>query len=154
MVQWLRLRASIAGGTGSIPDLGTKILHVAGRGQKKKKKGLGLNTFCGQLQLQFEHLQTQSLSFSHSVTFSRAQQPFSCNYEGDILQKSCHILAQIPFPFQLVCIIFLLEIGSRLGELRRWLRGRAGQATRMEPFCLCQALEGRETADIVWEAGR
>ena len=28
VVQWLRLRASIAGGTGSIPDWGTKIPHV------------------------------------------------------------------------------------------------------------------------------
>ena len=36
MVQWLRLRASTAGGTGSIPGWGTKILHAARCGQKKK----------------------------------------------------------------------------------------------------------------------
>ena len=36
MVQWLRLRASTAGGTGPIPDWGTKILHAA---QPKKKVG-------------------------------------------------------------------------------------------------------------------
>ena len=33
-VQWLRLRASTAGGTGLIPGWGTKILHDAQRGQK------------------------------------------------------------------------------------------------------------------------
>ena len=36
VVQWLRLYASTAGGTGSIPCQGTKILHVACQGQKKK----------------------------------------------------------------------------------------------------------------------
>ena len=35
-VQWLRLCTSTAGGVGSIPDQGTKILHVVR--QKKKKK--------------------------------------------------------------------------------------------------------------------
>ena len=40
-VQWLRLHASIAGGTaGSIPGWGTKILHAMRRGQKKKKNCL------------------------------------------------------------------------------------------------------------------
>ena len=39
VVQWLRLYASTAGGTGSIPCQGTKILHVACQGQKKKKDG-------------------------------------------------------------------------------------------------------------------
>ena len=29
MVQWLRLRASTAGGVGTIPGLGTKIPHAA-----------------------------------------------------------------------------------------------------------------------------
>ena len=37
MAQWLGLCASTAGGTGSIPDQGTKIMHVSGLGQKKKK---------------------------------------------------------------------------------------------------------------------
>lgn len=36
VVQWLRLLASTAGGTGSIPGLGTKILHVLRHVQKKK----------------------------------------------------------------------------------------------------------------------
>ena len=36
-VQWLRLHASTARGTGSIPSWGIKILHAAWRGQKKKK---------------------------------------------------------------------------------------------------------------------
>ena len=35
-VQWLRLHASIAGGMGSIPGGGTKILHAVQPGQKKK----------------------------------------------------------------------------------------------------------------------
>ena len=35
-VQCLRLRASIAGGTGSIPGRGSKISHASQRGQKKK----------------------------------------------------------------------------------------------------------------------
>ena len=35
MVQWLRLRASNAGGAGSIPGGGTKIPHATGRGHKK-----------------------------------------------------------------------------------------------------------------------
>ena len=36
-VQWLGLHASTAGGTGSIPGQGTKILHASRRSQKKKK---------------------------------------------------------------------------------------------------------------------
>ena len=35
--QWLRLRASTAGGTGSIPGQGTRTLRAARCGQKKKK---------------------------------------------------------------------------------------------------------------------
>ena len=38
MVQGLRLRASIAGGTGSILGQGTKISHAMWCGQKKRKK--------------------------------------------------------------------------------------------------------------------
>ena len=41
MVQWLGLYASTAGGTGSIPDQGSKILQAAGWGQKKEKKENG-----------------------------------------------------------------------------------------------------------------
>ena len=40
VVQWLRLHASTAGGVGSIPGQGTKILHTVQHGQKKKKKGM------------------------------------------------------------------------------------------------------------------
>ena len=36
MVQWLGLCASTAGGTGLIPDQGSKILQAAGWGHKKK----------------------------------------------------------------------------------------------------------------------
>ena len=35
-VHWLRLRASTAGATGSIPAQGIKILHAAWCSQKKK----------------------------------------------------------------------------------------------------------------------
>ena len=38
-VQWLRLYASTAGGAGSVPGQGTKILHAAQRGQKKDRRG-------------------------------------------------------------------------------------------------------------------
>ena len=38
VVQWLRLQASTAGGTGSIPGQGTKITHAAGCDQKKKER--------------------------------------------------------------------------------------------------------------------
>ena len=38
MVQWLRLCAPNAGGTGWIPGWGTKIPHAAWRSQRKKKK--------------------------------------------------------------------------------------------------------------------
>ena len=38
MVQWLGLCASTAGGTGSIPGWGSKILHAAWHGQKNKRK--------------------------------------------------------------------------------------------------------------------
>ena len=41
VVQWLRLHASIAGGTGSIPGRGTKILHAMWYGQKKKRPSEG-----------------------------------------------------------------------------------------------------------------
>ena len=37
MVQWLRLHAPTAGGTGSIPGRGTKTPHAAQYGQKKKE---------------------------------------------------------------------------------------------------------------------
>ena len=37
-VQWLGLRASIAGATDSIPGWGTKMPHAMQHGQKKKKK--------------------------------------------------------------------------------------------------------------------
>ena len=39
-VQGLRLRASTAGGTGSIPGRGAKIPHAAWRSQKKKQNRL------------------------------------------------------------------------------------------------------------------
>ena len=38
VVQWLRLRASTAGGTGSIPGRGTKIPNAARCGQINKFK--------------------------------------------------------------------------------------------------------------------
>ena len=37
-VQWLRICASIAGGTGSIPGQGTKIPRAARRGQKRERR--------------------------------------------------------------------------------------------------------------------
>ena len=37
-VQWLGLHASTAGGAGSIPDRGTKILQAAQRAHKKEKQ--------------------------------------------------------------------------------------------------------------------
>ena len=40
-VQWLGLHASTAGGMGSIPGRGTKILQAVGRRQKKKNKEKG-----------------------------------------------------------------------------------------------------------------
>ena len=36
--QWLRIHAFTAGGTGSIPGWGTKILSAMQNGQKKKKR--------------------------------------------------------------------------------------------------------------------
>ena len=38
VVQWLRLHTATAGGTGSIPGQGTKILHVTQQKKKKKKE--------------------------------------------------------------------------------------------------------------------
>ena len=38
MVQWLRLHASTAGGLGSIPGQGTKILQALWHGKKKNSK--------------------------------------------------------------------------------------------------------------------
>ena len=45
VVQWLRLRASNAGGTGSIPGWGTKIPHAVQQSKKTKTKtkNLGIN---------------------------------------------------------------------------------------------------------------
>ena len=37
MVQWLRLRASTAGSTGSVPGWRTKILHARGQNKMPKK---------------------------------------------------------------------------------------------------------------------
>ena len=36
-VQWLKLHTPSAGGMGSVPGRGTKILHAARSGQKKQK---------------------------------------------------------------------------------------------------------------------
>ena len=41
VVQWFRLQASDAEGTGLIPDWGTNIPHATWYSQKKKKKRLG-----------------------------------------------------------------------------------------------------------------
>ena len=40
VVQWLRLRTSTAGASGSIPGWGTKIPHAAWYGQQNKTKKL------------------------------------------------------------------------------------------------------------------
>ena len=40
-VQWLRLRPSTAGGTGSIPGQGTKILHTTRHSQKMREREKG-----------------------------------------------------------------------------------------------------------------
>ena len=56
VVQWLRLQASNAGHMGSVPGLGTKILHAAGPGQKKENK-----KSCG---LEIMHHKTQGLTHS------------------------------------------------------------------------------------------
>ena len=43
MEQWLRLHVSNTGGTGLIPDQGTKIPYAAWHGQKKKKSKISLS---------------------------------------------------------------------------------------------------------------
>ena len=51
VVQWLRLRASTAGGAGSIPGRGTKIPHAAWCGtppHQKKPSFLKMNKIFGQ----------------------------------------------------------------------------------------------------------
>ena len=58
-VQWLRLRASSAGGAGSIPGQGTRIPHAAWRGKKKKKissprEEVQLEQFGSQVRLEAE----------------------------------------------------------------------------------------------------
>ena len=47
-VQWSNLHAFPAGGPGSIPGQGTKILHAAGNGQTKQKINKWLNKRCQQ----------------------------------------------------------------------------------------------------------
>ena len=42
-VQWLGLHASTAGGMGSIPAQGTKILHAEWHSKKKEKKKIIVN---------------------------------------------------------------------------------------------------------------
>ena len=48
VVLWLELHASTAGGTGSIPGQGTKILHAAQHSQKKRD-----NSFISQIFIEF-----------------------------------------------------------------------------------------------------
>ena len=43
MVQWLKLHASNAGGTGLIPGQGTKILYALWRGRKKKEESFNIS---------------------------------------------------------------------------------------------------------------
>ena len=45
VVQWLRLPASTAGGTGLIPGLGTTIPHAVRHGQKKKNEQVLIHSF-------------------------------------------------------------------------------------------------------------
>ena len=51
VVQWLRLPASTVGDAGSVPDVGSKILHVTYWQSKKKKRHQirGWLYFCGGL---------------------------------------------------------------------------------------------------------
>ena len=46
VVQWLRLRGSIARGVGSVPGWGAKILHAVWHGQKKKNPTLDTLPSC------------------------------------------------------------------------------------------------------------
>ena len=57
-VQWLELRASTAGGSGSIPSQGTKVLQAVRCGQLKKKNVdpiLGIHTLALRRQLALRH---------------------------------------------------------------------------------------------------
>ena len=56
MVQWFRLQASDAEGTGLIPDWGTNVPHATWNSQKKKKKAEECSFFSGWslAQLKFE----------------------------------------------------------------------------------------------------
>ena len=72
-VQWLRLHAPNAGGTGSIPGWGTNILHTAWRGHEKKKiKLIGLSRGC-QEQC-FRSRSIQAVSFHHTMCFMQQRE--------------------------------------------------------------------------------
>ena len=62
VVQSLRLRASTAGGTGSIPGRGTKVLHAAWHNQKKKRKDFVSPKKTYSLQLANRHMKKCSTS--------------------------------------------------------------------------------------------
>ena len=72
VVQWLRLPASTVGDAGSVPDVGSKILHVTYWQSKKKKKTpnkrLALFLWGALLwykkQLTITHLKDNSMVFS------------------------------------------------------------------------------------------
>ena len=70
-VQWLRLRASTAGGTGSIPGEGTRILHAAQCGQKKKKKRNTYNKIMCHRFVYLSFFFTYTLSHEINVAFIR-----------------------------------------------------------------------------------
>ena len=58
MAQWLRLCVPNAGGTGSIPGRGTKVLHATWRGKKKTTRKKDVQTI---------NLETQSCQSNVSV---------------------------------------------------------------------------------------
>ena len=72
MVQWLRLHASNAGGTGLVPDRGTEIRHATRCGQKKnfffslKKKNTQILKFTEVLLFFFS---IKQMILSHSSLF-------------------------------------------------------------------------------------
>ena len=69
-VQWLRLHASTAGDTGSIPGHGTKIPHAAWCGQKKKKGKMKLEDWkWGARKCKKENAETEKIKIKNEQMY-------------------------------------------------------------------------------------
>ena len=117
MVQWLRLRASIAGDVGSIPGRGTKIPHATRRRQKRKEKKKGLP------QMHSTELQSHKKSFPDSVRLGNCLSGLSqrVTAHSSMFSSICKSRVNSPHHLGLVFSFCFLRIRRERLSHKWWL---------------------------------